>query len=91
MRHARIINTGAIVILLFYLVLPFPLGAAGTLEQLIAAAKKESELYFVAGPGTFGGKKGLAEIEAAFNKKFGLNSRIYGRSGNEFHGRAGDL
>ncbi len=32
MRHARIINTGAIVILFFYLVLPFPLRAAETLD-----------------------------------------------------------
>ncbi len=88
MRHARIINTGAIVILFFYLVLPFPLWAAETRDQLIAAAKKESELYFVAGPGTFGGKKGLAEIEAAFNKKFGLNSRILFTAGPEMNSMA---
>jgi hypothetical protein len=60
MRHARAINTGAIVILLSFLVLPFPLRAVETLDQLIGAAKKEGDLYFVAGPGTFGGKKGLA-------------------------------
>jgi len=88
MRHARVINTGPIVILLLFLVLPFPLRAAETLDQLIAAAKKESELYFVAGPGTFGGKKGLAEIEAAFNKKFGLNSRILFTAGPEMNSMA---
>jgi hypothetical protein len=38
------------------------------LQQLIAAAKSEKELDFAAGPTTFGGRKGLAEIEAAFNK-----------------------
>ena len=47
-----------------------------TPEQLISAAKNEKELFFIAGPMTFGGKKGLAEIEAAFNKRFGLNARI---------------
>ena len=88
MRHARVINTGAIVILLSFLVLPFPLRAAETLDQLIAAAKKEGDLYFVAGPGTFGGKKGLAEIEAAFNKKFGLNSRVLFTAGPEMNSMA---
>ncbi|HEY3152958.1 MAG TPA: hypothetical protein VGK65_14965, partial [Candidatus Binatia bacterium] len=34
---------------------------AETMEQLISAAKSEKELFFVAGPTTFGGKKGLAE------------------------------
>jgi hypothetical protein len=77
------ISTGTLVILSLFLVLPFPLRAAERLEQLIADAKKESELYFVAGPGTFGGKKGLAEIEAAFNKKFGLNSRILFTAGRK--------
>src|SRR5262245_55216207 len=41
------------------------LGAAETAEQIIAAAKKEGdEIVFVAGSQTFGGKKGLAELEA---------------------------
>jgi hypothetical protein len=88
MVQARMLNTGALVILSLFLVLPFPLGAAETLEQLIAAARKESDLYFVAGPGTFGGKKGLAEIEAGFNKKFGLNSRILFTAGPEMNSMA---
>jgi hypothetical protein len=88
MLYVRMISTGALIILSLFLVLPFPLGAAETLEQLIAAAKKETELYFVAGPGTFGGKKGLAEIEAAFNKKFGLNSRILFTAGPEMNSMA---
>src|SRR5439155_11050054 len=82
------INTGALVMLLLFLVLPARSRAAETPDQLIAAAKKESELYFVAGPGTFGGKKGLAEIEAAFNKKFGLNSRILFTAGPEMNSMA---
>ena len=36
--------------------------SAETLEQLVGAAKREKELSFIAGPTTFGGKKGLAEI-----------------------------
>ena len=88
MRHARMISISALVMLLLFLVLPFPLRGAETLDQLIAAAKKEGDLYFVAGPGTFGGKKGLAEIEAAFNKKFGLNSRILFTAGPEMNSMA---
>ncbi len=55
--HCKMFST-ALVILSLFLPLTFPLWAAETLEQSIAAAKKESELYFVAGPTTFGGKKG---------------------------------
>jgi len=58
---------------------------AETLEQSIAAAKKESELYFVAGPTTFGGKKGLADLEAAFNRKFGLHMRMRFSAGPEMN------
>ena len=53
-----------------------PLQAATSLDQLIAGAKKEGVLDFVAGAATFGGKKGISELEAAFNKKFGLKARI---------------
>src|SRR5215510_10637664 len=54
------------------------LGAAETAEQIIAAAKKEGdEIVFVAGSQTFGGKKGLTELEVAFNKKFRLTARIH--------------
>ena len=34
--------------------------AADTVDSLVAGAKKEEELVFVAGAGTFGGRKGLA-------------------------------
>ena len=60
MCQAKMLTTGALVILSLFWVLPFPLRGAETLDQLIAVAKKEGDLYFVAGPGTFGGKKGLA-------------------------------
>ena len=54
-------------------------------EQLVSAARAERDLFFVAGPTTFGGKKGLSEIEAAFNKRFGLDSRIRFSAGPEMN------
>jgi len=48
---------------------------AQTLNELIANAKKESEIAFIAGATTFGGPKAFSEL-AVFNKKFGLNVRI---------------
>ena len=50
--------------------------AEATLEQLVAGAKKESEVTLIASASTFGGKKGFAELEAAFNKRYGLTSRV---------------
>jgi ABC-type Fe3+ transport system substrate-binding protein len=58
------------------------------MEQLLAAAKNEKELSFVAGPTTFGGKKGLAEIEAAFEKRFGLSGKIRFSAGPEMNAMA---
>lgn len=52
-----------------------PLGAQ-TLEQLVAGAKKEGEVTLVASASTFGGKKGFAELEAGFNKRFGLKHKV---------------
>jgi len=49
---------------------------AQTLSELIAGAKIESEMSFVAGPTTFGGRQAFAELQAAFNKKFSLNARL---------------
>ena len=53
----------------------YPLNAQ-TLEQLIAGAKKEGEVTLVASASTFGGKKGFAELEAGFNKRFGLKHKV---------------
>src|SRR3989475_2533355 len=67
-------------------------GAAETLEQLTVGAKKEGdEIIFVAGAQTFGGRKGLAEIEVAFNKKFGLKARINFAAGPDMNARAARL
>jgi len=62
--------------------------SAEPLEPLIAAAKAEKELFFVAGPTTFGGKKGLAEIEAAFGKRFGIDAKIRFSAGPEMNAMA---
>lgn len=49
---------------------------AQSLEQLVAGAKKEGEVTLVASASTFGGKKGFAELEAGFNKRFGLKHKV---------------
>ena len=53
----------------------YPLQAQ-SLEQLIAGAKKEGEVTLVASASTFGGKKGFADLEAGFNKRFGLKHKL---------------
>ena len=58
------------------------------MDQLIAAAKSEKELSFIAGPTTFGGKKGLAEIETAFAKRFGIDAKIRFAAGPEMNAMA---
>ena len=50
--------------------------AAETLDQLLAAGKKEGEVTLLASASTFGGKKGFSDLEAAFNKKFGLQVKV---------------
>lgn len=62
--------------------------AAETLEQLIAGAKKEAELTFIAGAQTFGGPKTLGVLESTFNKKFGLNMRMRFSAGPEMNSMA---
>src|SRR6478672_13701781 len=58
------------------------------MESLVAGAKKEDELVFIAGAGTFGGRKGLSDLEAAFNKRFGLKMRIAFAAGPDMNARA---
>ena len=62
--------------------------AADTLDSLIAGAKKEPEFTFIAGAQTFGGQKTLSLLESAFNKKFGLNSKIRFSAGPEMNAMA---
>ena len=73
--------------LLTLLPFQFALGAE-TLDSLIAGAKKEPEFTFIAGAQTFGGQKTLNLLEAAFNKKFGLNSKIRFSAGPEMNAMA---
>jgi len=73
---------------MFLSVAPFDAARAQSLDQLIAAAKSEKELSFIAGPTTFGGKKGLAEIEAAFAKRFGFEAKIRFSAGPEMNAMA---
>ena len=61
---------------------------AESVDSLIAGAKKEDELTFVAGAQTFGGRKGLGDLEAAFNKRFGLRTRINFAAGPDMNARA---
>jgi hypothetical protein len=69
-----------------------PLHAAETAEQLIAGAKKEGdEIVFVAGAQTFGGRKGLAELETGFNKKYGLKAQVSFAAGPDMNARAARL
>jgi len=67
---------------------PQDLLAQESLDSLIAAAKKEDELVFIAGTSTFGGRKGLADIEAAFNKRFGTKMKISFAAGPDMNARA---
>src|ERR1051325_5233167 len=61
-------------------------------DRVVEGAKKEGdEIVFVAGAQTFGGRKGLSEIEAAFNKKFGLKARINFAAGPDMNARAARL
>ncbi len=62
--------------------------AAESVERLVAGAAKEGELVFVAGSETFGGRKGFGELGAAFNKKFGLNTKINFAAGPEMNSMA---
>jgi ABC-type Fe3+ transport system substrate-binding protein len=79
---------GVLLMLAVILVVPYLPCAAETLDQLIAGAKKESEFTFIAGAQTFGGMKTLSALEAAFNKKFGLNARIRFAAGPEMNAMA---
>ena len=69
-----------------------PLRAAETAEQLITGAKKEGdEIVFVAGAQTFGGRKGLADLETGFNKRYGLKAHVNFAAGPDMNARAARL
>src|SRR5262245_54789759 len=85
------VNTLDVVAILFSLLtvgLTRLSNAAESFDQFIAGAKKEGDVALVAGSETFGGRKGFAELEAAFNKKFGLKARINFTPGPEMNAMA---
>jgi ABC-type Fe3+ transport system substrate-binding protein len=85
------INTSDVVTILFLLLalgVTHLSNAAESMDQFIAGARKEGELALVAGSETFGGRKGFAELETAFNKKFGLKARINFTAGPEMNAMA---
>lgn len=69
-----------------------PIRAAETAEQIVTAAKEEGdEIVFVAGAQTFGGRKGMADLEAGFNKRYGLKAHISFAAGPDMNARAARL
>src|SRR4029453_6542276 len=79
---------GFFLTLFFLLAGACPVVAAETLDSLIAGGRKESEFTFIAGAQTFGGTKNLSVLEAAFNKRFGLNARTRFAAGPEMNAMA---
>ncbi|HVO92532.1 MAG TPA: hypothetical protein VMT22_06805, partial [Terriglobales bacterium] len=67
----------------FWLVIP-PWAQAQKLEQVIAEAKKEGEVTLVASASTFGGKKGFAELENIFAKRYGFRAKLNLAGGPSF-------
>ena len=57
---------------------------AQKLEQIVAEAKKEGEVTLVASSSTFGGKKGFAELEALFAKRYGFKAKLNLTGGPSF-------
>jgi ABC-type Fe3+ transport system substrate-binding protein len=57
---------------------------AQRLEQIVAEAKKEGEVTLVASASTFGGKKGFAELENLFNKRYGFKAKLNLTGGPSF-------
>ena len=64
---------------------------AQSVDQIVAEAKKEGEVTLIASSSTFGGKKGFAELEAGFNKRFGLNHKVNLVGGPSFPQVAGRI
>jgi ABC-type Fe3+ transport system substrate-binding protein len=61
-----------------------PRAQAQKLEQVIVDAKKEGEVTLVASASTFGGKKGFAELENIFARRYGFKARLNLAGGPSF-------
>jgi ABC-type Fe3+ transport system substrate-binding protein len=66
----------SLAFLIAVLLLAPHLAQAQKLEQIVADAKKEGEVTLVASASTFGGKKGFADLEALFAKRFGFKGKL---------------
>src|ERR1051325_8027884 len=74
-----------LVVLLLCMPILFATSAqAQKLEQFVAEAKKEGEVTLVASASTFGGKKGLAELENLFAKRYGFKAKVNLTGGPSF-------
>jgi ABC-type Fe3+ transport system substrate-binding protein len=76
MTQRTALKIRCLAVSLVWLLVSYTQIQAQTLNELIAGGKRESEIAFVAGPTTFGGRQAFSELQAAFNRKFGLNTRI---------------
>ena len=79
-KALRSIFIGLILLTVFYAALT----QAQTLEQIISEAKKEGEVTLVASASTFGGKKGFAELENLFAKRYGFKAKVSLTGGPSF-------
>jgi ABC-type Fe3+ transport system substrate-binding protein len=59
------------------LMMPSVVLSQTALDKIIASAKQESDLNLIGSASTFGGEGPRHNIEAAFNKKFGLNLKLH--------------
>jgi ABC-type Fe3+ transport system substrate-binding protein len=72
-------------VLLATILIAIPASAgAQKLEQIITEAKKEGEVTLVASASTFGGKKGFAELESLFAKRYGFKAKVNLTGGPSF-------
>jgi ABC-type uncharacterized transport system YnjBCD substrate-binding protein len=78
------------IIVAVLLLLP-TLAQAQKLEQIVAEAKKEGEVTLVASASTFGGKKGFADLEALFAKRYGFKGKLNLVGGPSFPQMAGRI
>ena len=86
MRDRRILirPTAALGVFIAIWLLAPSLARAQKLDQIIAEAKKEGDVTLVASTSTFGGKKGFAELEALFAKRFGFKAKLNLSGGPSF-------
>src|SRR6266536_2511511 len=82
LRSSILVNQGEllmfniiVVLCLQALLLAAP-AHAQKLEQIVTEAKKEGEVTLVASTSTFGGKKGFAELENLFAKRYGFKAKV---------------